>query len=304
MFVAVYEEGSFTLAAMRENATQSGVSQHIRNLEDRMGVQLFARGRKIEATPAGAAYYLRCLQVLQAHAHARRTLDQFAEGLAGSVTVGLMPAMTRRQLSAAYRRFSEAHPNVAVRVIEAFSGLLTEKVRNGEADFAIVPRSPTPVMGVQAQVFVQAQEMLISRRDQGLVHGQPVRLADVENLSLIVPGPGNSRRAMLELYFSEHDVHVARRLEFDAMIGTLDLVATTDWMTVQPCTLMAGDMDDAASVFSVNPIDAPAILTDFMLISPTRQPMSAAALAFLDVLREVTEAHIGVPIRPRDALQA
>ena len=30
MFVAAYEERSFTAAAKRENATQSGVSQHMR----------------------------------------------------------------------------------------------------------------------------------------------------------------------------------------------------------------------------------------------------------------------------------
>ncbi len=34
LFVAVYEERSFTAAAAREHATQSGVSQHVRKLED------------------------------------------------------------------------------------------------------------------------------------------------------------------------------------------------------------------------------------------------------------------------------
>ncbi|HIC67388.1 MAG TPA: LysR family transcriptional regulator, partial [Paracoccus sp.] len=38
IFVAAYEERSFTAAAERENATQSGVSQHMRNLEYMLGV--------------------------------------------------------------------------------------------------------------------------------------------------------------------------------------------------------------------------------------------------------------------------
>ena len=37
LFVAVYEERSFTAAAAREHATQSGVSQHVRKLEDSLG---------------------------------------------------------------------------------------------------------------------------------------------------------------------------------------------------------------------------------------------------------------------------
>ena len=43
LFVAAYEERSFTAAARRENATQSGVSQHIRKLEGALGVHLFRR---------------------------------------------------------------------------------------------------------------------------------------------------------------------------------------------------------------------------------------------------------------------
>ena len=43
LFVAVFEERSFTRAASRENATHSGVSQHIRKLEASHGVSLFVR---------------------------------------------------------------------------------------------------------------------------------------------------------------------------------------------------------------------------------------------------------------------
>jgi LysR family tcuABC transcriptional regulator len=41
--IAVCEEGSFTRAAQRENATQSGISQHVAAVERTLGVQLFER---------------------------------------------------------------------------------------------------------------------------------------------------------------------------------------------------------------------------------------------------------------------
>ena len=40
LFVATYEELSFTLAASRENTTQSGVSQHVGDIESSLGVKL------------------------------------------------------------------------------------------------------------------------------------------------------------------------------------------------------------------------------------------------------------------------
>src|SRR2546423_15550436 len=61
--VAVCEEGSFTRAAERENATQSGISQHIAALERALGVALFERSNAgVRPTPAGMRYYRRCIQ--------------------------------------------------------------------------------------------------------------------------------------------------------------------------------------------------------------------------------------------------
>ena len=45
--IAVCEEGSFTRAAAREHATQSGISQHVASAERTLGIKLFER------SPAG-----------------------------------------------------------------------------------------------------------------------------------------------------------------------------------------------------------------------------------------------------------
>jgi LysR family transcriptional regulator, nitrogen assimilation regulatory protein len=81
LFVAVYEERSFTAAATRENATQSGVSQHIRKLEDGFRVKLFIRGTGgVVPTPAADCYYNHCIDVLRAHGAAGRAVRVFGLG--------------------------------------------------------------------------------------------------------------------------------------------------------------------------------------------------------------------------------
>ena len=71
LFVAAYEERSFTAAARREHATQSGVSQHIRKLEDGLRVKLFVRDKgRVVPTPAGDSYYRHCIELLKPHAKA------------------------------------------------------------------------------------------------------------------------------------------------------------------------------------------------------------------------------------------
>src|SRR6202166_2842096 len=98
--IAVCEEGSFTRAAARENATQSGISQHVAAVERALGVKLFERSVSgVVPTPAGLRYYQRCVAALGQLASA----SEEARGLAGHVTgdlrVGLMPTFTRAVLA-------------------------------------------------------------------------------------------------------------------------------------------------------------------------------------------------------------
>ena len=68
--IAVCEEGSFTRAAQRENATQSGISQHVAAVERTLKVKLFERTTGgVTPTPAGLRYYKRCVEAVGALEH-------------------------------------------------------------------------------------------------------------------------------------------------------------------------------------------------------------------------------------------
>ena len=279
LFVAAYEERSFTTAAERENATQSGVSQHIRKLEEALGVKLFTRDKgQVAPTPAGDGYYQRCIDVLRAYDSATRAARSYAQGLEGEVTVGLMPTMTRCALAPSLSHFIEEHPNVTVRVIEGYSGTLTQRVRAGELDFAIVPAFPG-LAGLKSRLFLRTPEVLVSRARSRVPHLEPVRLAEIGPVKLILPSAINTRRRTLETYCSSNGIEVARTLELDAMLGTLDLIAQSDWVSILPGIMMA--IDGAAGELSVNPIVSPELGLDLVMIEPSRRQMSEAAQAFL-----------------------
>ncbi len=286
LFVAAYEERSFTAAGARENATQSGVSQHIKKLEDRFGVRLFSRkGGAVMPTPAGDSYYRHCIEVLRAADAANRAVMEFGRGLDGEIVVGLMPTMTRCALAPALSRFVQVHPNVVVRVVEAYSGVLTQQVKAGELAFAIVPAFSGSA-GLKSRLFARTPEVLVSRRTSGLKHLKPVQLSKLGPLKVVVPGTSNTRRRVLETYFASNGVRIERMLELDAMLGTLDFVANTDWVTVLPGIMMASDIDRRQ--FTINPLAQPPLDIDLVLIEPARQPLLPAASAFLAILQEET----------------
>ncbi|MGH6922433.1 MAG: LysR family transcriptional regulator [Propylenella sp.] len=282
VFVATYEERSFTAAAKREHATQSGVSQHIRKLEERLGASLFSRDRgRVVPTPAGDAYYGRSVEMLRLAELAESAIGRFGKGLTGEIFIGLMPTMTRSALAPTLSRFIAEHPNVAVRIVEAYSAVLTQQVRSGDLDFAVVPAlAGTP--GIASRHFLRTVEVLVSRRSSRLKHLEPIRLRDLGACSYVVPGQRNTRRGSIEIYLSANGARYDRLLELDAMMGTLDFVARSDWLTILPGIMMASDIK--RRTVTINPIVDPVFVLDLALIEPSRRPMTPAARAFLDIL--------------------
>lgn len=66
IFIRVVQEGSFSQAAKKLGMPNSTVSAKVSNLERRLGVTLIQRTtRKLNITPAGDAYYKRCIQGLE-----------------------------------------------------------------------------------------------------------------------------------------------------------------------------------------------------------------------------------------------
>jgi DNA-binding transcriptional LysR family regulator len=97
------------------------------------------------------------------------------------------------------------------------------------------------------------------------------------------------RRRNLETYFHTNGVEVDAMLEMDAMIGTLELVARSDWVTVLPSLISVNDL--ATGDIIVNPLADPPMHAEFVLIQPTRRTLTAQARLFLERF-EAEVAHI------------
>ena len=84
----------------RENATQSGISQHVAAVERALGVKLFERSASgVTPTPAGLRYYKRCVAAVGQLETAREEARDLAGRVTGDLRIGLMPTFTRAVLA-------------------------------------------------------------------------------------------------------------------------------------------------------------------------------------------------------------
>jgi len=288
--IAVCEEGSFTRAAERENATQSGISQHVATIERTLGIKLFERlSAGVTPTPAGLRYYKRCVEAVGLLQHAEEEAKTPAHSVNGELRIGLMPTFTRAVLAPVLDDFVPKCPEVRLHIVEGYSALLTEMVLDDELDFAVVP-SFEGTIGLKSRILVRDREMLISGPRAGFKPLAPVRLSECRPLKIVAPSPDNIRRRNLDTYFQAHGVEIGAMLEMDAMIATLEFVARSDWVTILPSVISVNDIGRGELI--VNPIINPELHAEFVVIQPTRRKLSMQARMFLERFEaEVTHIH-------------
>jgi len=288
--IAVCEEGSFTRAAQRENATQSGISQHVAAVERALKVKLFERtAGGVTPTPAGLRYYKRCVEAVGTLEHAAEEVRSLAGEVTGELRIGLMPTFTRAVLAPVLDDFVPRCPEVRLHIVEGYSALLTEMVLDDALDFAVVPAFEGAI-GLKSRMLVRDREMMISGPKAGFKALTPLRLAKCRPLKIVVPGPDNIRRRNLETYFQAHGVEIAAMLEMDAMIATLEFVARSDWVTILPSVISVNDINRGELI--VNPIADPELHAEFVVIQPRRRTLSTQARLFLDRFeQEVSHIH-------------
>jgi LysR family tcuABC transcriptional regulator len=288
--IAVCEEGSFTRAAARENATQSGISQHVAAVERALGVTLFERrAGRITPTPAGQRYYKSCVAAVGALEDAAEEARSLSGQITGELKIGLMPSFTRAVVAPVMEDFVPKHPEVRLHIVEGYSNLLTDMVRDGRLDFAVVPASEGTT-GLKSRLLVRDREMVLSGVRRGLTPLAPVRLSEIGPIKIVVPSATNIRRRNLDTYFQTHGIALAATMEMDAMIATLEFVARTDWITILPSVISINDIGGEKLV--VSPLVGPELYADYVVIQPARRTLSTQARVFLERLEgEVRHIH-------------
>ncbi|MEP4379375.1 MAG: LysR family transcriptional regulator [Alphaproteobacteria bacterium] len=274
-FVAVYGDGSINRAAETINIAQPSLSQQIKTLEESVGVQLFERhARGVRPTPAGERFYDDCRKILGDVESAAQTMREFSSGVSGSLDVGLIPTVTKGVLAQALPEFIEALPNVELRVVEAFSGTLTDWVMSGELDFAICTEPPRHD-GLELRVMSTEPLVMVSGHKAGLVHLQPVSLKQLPSVNLVMPSAQHSLRTLIERYIKLGNITPGRIVEIDGLYGALEFIQKTDFSAILPVTTVVSDLDSRA--FSVSPIIDVQSSFEFFLVHQTQKPLSLAA---------------------------
>lgn len=132
-FEAAARHLSFKLAAHELRVTAGAISQHVRQLEERLGIRLFERlPRQVILTPAGEAYLGPVRDAFRLLADSTASLK--SEGIATVLHVGAHADFDIGLLRARIVRFRRAQPQIVVRISQPAG---VHELLEGKVDVAI-----------------------------------------------------------------------------------------------------------------------------------------------------------------------
>jgi DNA-binding transcriptional LysR family regulator len=176
-FVAVATELHFGRAAEKLYLSQPTLSELVRRLERELGTPLLTRTtRRVALTSAGAELLSRSKVILDEVAGASAAVRRIAEGDAGTVRVGITPAVAPILGPHLVEAFAQLAPQVVAVLERMWLPVLTSAVASGEVDVAITCGLIPEPDGVVGEVFC-AEPLLVGLRPEH-------RLAGAQSVSL------------------------------------------------------------------------------------------------------------------------
>ena len=136
---AVRQNFNLTEVANARYTSQSGVSKHIKDLEDELGVELFVRRGKrlLGLTEPGRELIAIAERILIDAGNVKRVAEQFANSDSGRLMITTTHTQARYALPQVVRRFKQAFPRVHLVLHEANPAEIVALLQSGEADIAI-----------------------------------------------------------------------------------------------------------------------------------------------------------------------
>jgi len=134
-FVAVAEELNFRRAAERVHIDQTPLSRTIRDLEDRLGLQLFVRGpRKLHLTPAGVRLLKEARKVFIRLERTYRAVRETDSRFRAPLRIGVADEISQPKLSECFVRWRKLAPAIQLELTEMRASELANALEREELD--------------------------------------------------------------------------------------------------------------------------------------------------------------------------
>lgn len=222
VFVAVFNNKSFSRASAQLGISQPTVSEHIKNLELTLSCRLFDRlPRNVMPTAEAEAIYPRAMQIIDLSEDLRRAITDTGGRVMGAMKLGASTIPGTYLLPEMAADFVKRNPGVQLEVVVSDSEEITRMVLEHELVLGVVGARPKSNM-LEHHVFA-SDRMVLACRPELAPKSASLRPSDIARMPFIMREEGSgTRRVMLE-YLAEKGI-AQDALNSVAVLGSTDAV--------------------------------------------------------------------------------
>jgi LysR family hydrogen peroxide-inducible transcriptional activator len=199
-FVAVAEQGTFGAAAERVRISQPALSAQIAELEQRLGLTVFERGRHgASVTPEAEALVVAARRVLDEADRLMELAGDRHGDLIGELRLGVIPTIAPYLLPVVVREVKRRYPSASLMLQELRTTELTAALRAGSIDLALLA-APVPELDATVDVVELARDRFVLALPEGHPFAGSGRLSRsaIAGLPMLLLEDGHCLRAHAE----------------------------------------------------------------------------------------------------------
>lgn len=282
---AVVEGGSFAAAARRLNKVQSAVSYDIRQMEERLGIELFDRGGyRAGLTQQGRVLYEEGLLLLNRARRMETLAERFREGWEARLEVvidGVLPMIPVMQ---ALKTMAEEGVPTRMQVKMEFLGGVQYRFERDRADLMVAKEftadkshHSTPLPPVECVLVVSPEHPLATLMNEDRLTDTALR--EFIQLSIHDSSESTGQKAEAHLIGGSRVYYLS---DFNTKRQALMLGLGYGWM---PTYLVRDDLEKGTLLELITE-SAPRFKFTPYLVHPVDRPLGRAGTRFLNLLTE------------------
>jgi LysR family transcriptional regulator, cys regulon transcriptional activator len=212
---AVRRNLNLTETAKALHTSQPGVSKAIIELEEELGVDIFARhGKRLKRVTEPGEHVLKSIELIMREVgNLRRIGEQFSAQDSGTLSIATTHTQARYVLPQPVAKLREAFPKVDVSLHQGSPEQVARMLIDEVAEIGIATESLTQYDELVTLPCYEWQHMLVMPKDHPLAKKATVTLEDLAAEPLITYHPSFTGRTKIDLAFAAKHLHPRVALE-------------------------------------------------------------------------------------------
>ena len=212
---AVRRNLNLTETARALHTSQPGVSKAIIELEEELGVEIFARhGKRLKRVTEPGEHVLKSVDlILREVGNLRRIGEQYSAQDSGTLSIATTHTQARYVLPQPVAKLREAFPKVNVSLHQGSPDQVVRMVLDEVAEIGIATESLTQYDDLVTLPCYEWQHMLVMPLDHPLASNESITLEELAREPLITYHPSFTGRTKIDQAFAAKHLHPRIALE-------------------------------------------------------------------------------------------